>query len=332
MRGRKTKLLIGDRWEYYSYAKEMNLPLDLDYYMEGGIIGQFAQFMAYLPQFYVAPQTDAIDAESVAEKKTLLASKKYVSMVCTSLSCDNVCQGPILKKLYSIASKKYKEVVQLTTDTGTRPIEFRYDSNTSVYQYFKESIEKESKDSARCFAQIYVKHMRKKYGAKIVYVLMKVFANGANPLLRRRTLKAQQTESRMRQVLHENDSKFDALFKCRDHVITQSIEKMKHILKIDDKLWDGEMDVKTLDDTICTSDDIYVDQINQQKETRQLLHDTYDTLVCASVYVEQTKAIVEYLEFYISKHSLENPLPPGVDIEINYRDATNYIKKNLIDF
>ncbi len=49
-------------------------------------------------------------------------------------------------------------------------------------------------------------------------------------------------------------------------------------------------------------------------------------------YLENTKAVVERLRYYISKEKQENPIPPGITVVDENEKAMAYIKKNLIDF
>jgi DNA polymerase elongation subunit (family B) len=76
-RGRKTTLLIGDRWEYASYAEEEKLPIDLDYYMEGSVVGQLARLMTYHPRFEKSISSDLPLEER--ETRIYALAKKWVT-------------------------------------------------------------------------------------------------------------------------------------------------------------------------------------------------------------------------------------------------------------
>jgi DNA polymerase elongation subunit (family B) len=351
MKGRKTKLKIGEMWEYYTYAKEQNLQIDLDYYMTGGIIGQFAQFVAYHPEFQVPPSDSTPEMYDVAEKKTLLTSKKYIEALCKTLSNTPVCQGPILKELYKLANASYKKTLQ-TVLGGTegadqiKLMSFECTSGSNLYEYFRTVLSEESKKSAGYYAECYIEHMRKKYGKKVVYMLSKIFSNTQEPLLKYRTLYVAQVEDRARKTFVENTKGFMELFSSRDAIVEDLMSKMKSKLDLDelDKMSWGDNkipDHKTFGANPKIADIVggvsmehkeFQLKLEAQKEQIALLYDIYNTLSASMTYLENTKAIVERLQYYISKERQENPMPPGITVVDENENAMTFIKRNLIEF
>lgn len=351
LKGCKTKLKIGEMWEYYTYAKEKNLQIDLDYYMTGGIIGQFAQFVAYHPEFQVPPSDNTPEMYDVAEKKTLLTSKKYVEALCKTLSNTPICKGPILKELYKLANHSYKKTLQtVLSDTyGAEQIKlmsFECTSGGNLYEYFRKVLYEESKKTAGYYAECYIEHMRKKYGNKVIYMLSKIFSNTQEPLLKYRTLYVAQIEDRARKTFVENTKGFMELFSSRESIVEDLMSKMKSKLDLDEldnmsyddskipdhKTFGTNPKISDIVDGVSMEHKEFQIKIEAQKEQIELLYDIYNTLSASMKYLENTRAIVERLQYYISKDRQENPMPPGITMVNENENAISFIKRNLIEF
>jgi DNA polymerase elongation subunit (family B) len=351
LKGRKTKLKIGEMWEYYTYAKSQNLQIDLDYYMTGGIIGQFAQFVAYHPEFQVPPSDRTPEMYDVAEKKTLLTSKKYIEALCKTLSNTPICQGPILKELYKLANNSYKKTLRtvLGSTEGADQIKlmsFECTSGSNLYAYFRTVLSDESKKSAGYYAECYIEHMRKKYGKKVVYMLSTIFSNTKEPLLKYRTLYVAQIEDKARKTFVENTKGFMELFASRDAIVGDLMSKMKSKLDLDEldnmswgdskipdhKTFGKNPKIADIVDGVSMEHKEFQIKLEEQKEQIALLYDIYNTLSASMTYLENTKAIVERLQYYISKERQENPMPPGITAVDENENAITYIKSNLIEF
>lgn len=351
LRGLKTTLKIGEMWEYFSYTKEHNLPIDLDYYMTGGIIGQFAQFVAYHKEHQVLPTDDSPDAYDIAEKKTLQTSKKYIEALCKTMAHTPVCQGPILKELYRMANKSYKNMLEQVFEgkdyTGQiKLLSFECSSGGDLYAYIRSILLESSKKTAGHYAECYIEHMRKKYGKQIIYTLLKIFTNTQEPLLKSRTIYVAQVEDKMRKTFTDNMKGFMELFSSRDNIIENMMKNMKSKLDLDelDKISWGdcnipdhklfEADPKIQDIVMGVSEDHkeYKLKLANQTNNIAMLYEIYNTLSAAMTYLEDTRAIVERLRYYVDKERQENPMPPGVSHDIEHENAILFIKKNLIEF
>ena len=350
-KGRKSSILVGDCWEYYTYAVANNLPIDLDYYMTGGIIGQFAQFTAYHPEFHVLPIDNSQEAYDISEKKTLLTSKKFIEGICKKMANTPACQGPIIKKLYKLANNTYKKALQsvfngVDGEAQIQLMSYDYSSGGDLYAYLRSILLAESKKSAGYYAECYIDHMRKKFGKKIIYPLLKIFSNTQEPLIKYRTMYVAQIEDRTRKTFVENMKGFTELFSSRDDIIEDMMKNMKSRLSLDDlenTAWDGgkmpkhesfEGDPKISDILNGESKEHvdYQEKLERQKDSVIMLYDIYNTLSASMTYLENTKAIIERLHYYISKERQENPTPPGVTFDNEHDNAIMFIRQNLIDF
>lgn len=351
IKGRKTKPKIGEMWEYYSYAKAHNLKIDLDYYMTGGIIGQFAQFVAYHPDYQVSPLDDSPEAYDVGEKKTLITSKKYIETLCKQMTNAPVCQGPILKELYKLANDSYKKTLKKvyagSSDNGENQIKLlSYDGSgkgSDLYPYLRSILLDKSKKSAAYYAECYIEYMKKKYGNKIIYSLLKIFSNTKEPLLKYRTMYVSQIEDKARKTFVENMKGFEELFNSKDAIIQELMSTMRGKLnldKLDDMAFnpnkytmpDHKQFKQNPEVVKISNDEKYKEKLEKQKETIDKLYEIYNTLEASMIYLENTRAIIERLNYYISKERQENPMPPGISVEDEHVNAMEYIKQNLIDF
>jgi hypothetical protein len=347
IKGRKSALKVGDMWEYYDYAVAQNLEIDLDYYMTGGIIGQFAQFVAYHPEFQVVPTDNSQEASDVADKKTLMTSKKHIEALCKVLSNAPICQGPVLKELYKLANKSYKNTLQHVlkdADYGQiKLMSLECSSGSDLYAYLMTVIVEESKKSSGHYAESYIQYMRKKYGKKIIYTLLKIFSNTNEPLLKYRTIYVARVEDMTRKTFVENMKGFVELFSSRDEIIGDMMKKMKSNLDLDglDKMAWGDNKIpdhktfvsnpKILHIIDGTSEE-QTGKLEDQKKSIAMLYDIYNTMLAATTYLENARSIIDRLRFYISKEQQDNPMPPGVTCEDEHNNAIIYIKKNLIEF
>jgi DNA polymerase elongation subunit (family B) len=327
LKGRKTKLKVGERWEYYTYAKKHELVIDLNYYMEGGIIGQFGQFMACVPQFQIIPENKTDHARDIAEVKTLNSAKKHIKEICKRYANTPLCQGPLMKKLYKIANTAYVE------SGGKERYSF---SDCDLFKSIKDSIENDKKKSSEYYANCYVDYMQKKFGKNIIYSLFKIFNSSDNSLLKYRTIHAKKIEMEAKLDFRQNKKEYALLFASRNNFIKNKIRQMKLAVGVvNDNLWDGNIDIKTLDE-----DERIHAIVGVQNETQNNLHEdimekfdnVYTKLRVSSTYIAQTKSIIDEVKFRMDMRQQLNTIPPSIDVNDEHQQAIEFIKNNIIDF
>jgi DNA polymerase elongation subunit (family B) len=351
IKGRKTRLKIGEMWEYYTYAKTNNLEIDLDYYMTGGIIGQFAQFVAYHLDFQELPTDGSQEAYDISEKKTLKMSKKYIENICNTFSNVPECQGPILKELYKLANSTYKKTFMSVYDNSIsvgqiKLMSYECSNGGDLYAHMRSLLVLESRKSAGYYAECFIDYMRNKYGKKIVYTLLKIYTTSNTQLLKYRTLFVSRTEDTARRLFMENIKDIVGLFSSRDTIINSMMEQMKSRLDLcglDTQSYTGNIipdhkefgsDPKILDIVECISDKQkeYNDKLEKQKSTIEIMCNIYNTLLASMTYLENTISVVERLRYHVSANRLVNPTPPGITSGCEHANAMTFIKKNLIEF
>jgi DNA polymerase elongation subunit (family B) len=340
IQGRKTKLGMGDRWEYFEYAKDNNLTIDLHCYMTGGIIGQFAQFLAFYPRFQKIPDNDSCEAANIAVKKTLNNAKIYITDICKTEAQLPVCQGPILKKLYSIANKSCNRSI---TKIYEREISvFEKISTGNIYDAMYKSIITSATKRSNIYAIEYIKHMRKKYSRGIVYIILKTFHGKQNSVYKARILNMYIVENNIRTELSNYSKQLDSLFDKKNNTIQDMIAGMKKGLDIEDialnKILPDLLDISKnniVDNIIngksemCSNYELFLEQYRTCSEK---INNLYTSLNIAISHKLNASAILERAQYYIDKQYQENPLPPGISEFEEQEKAIEYIKTNIIDF
>jgi hypothetical protein len=188
-------------------------------------------------------------------------------------------------------------------------------SGSDLYAYLRAVLYAESKKSAGYYAERYIEHMRKKYGKKVVYMLSKIFSNTQEPLLKYRTLYVAQIEDRARKTFVENMKGFMELFSSRDAIVEDLMSKMKSKLDLDEldnmswgdnkipdyKTFGSNPKIADIVNGVSIEHEEFQLKLETQKEQIKLMYDIYNTLSASMTYLENTKAIVERLQYYISK-------------------------------
>lgn len=98
--GRKQKIKAGDRMELESLTIQNKYAIDLDYYMESSLCGQFARLVTYHKMFEVEVVDDSITALEAAEKIVYSLAKKYVISHCSQHFDKYSDLGPVHKTIY----------------------------------------------------------------------------------------------------------------------------------------------------------------------------------------------------------------------------------------
>ena len=344
-RGRKSHIKVGDMWEYKDYAVRGGLPIDLDYYMTGGIIGQFAQFVMYLESLQARPIDETPEAYDAADKKTLLAAKKHVEALCKKMVTPAECRGGALKEVYRLAAASYVASVGSVfgaSQGGGRDTRLLLafnadDGHDDLFAYIRATVVAEGQKAAVVYAEEYIAYMRKKYGGKIVYELLRVFSSGKAPLLKHRVVYATKVDDEVRREFAAHAKGFADIFAGKAADIHGRVALLKERFGVEEgwgvdyKQFKGNSTyVRLLEESV--SSPAYTARIEAQRESIVRLGDLYDRLRVSTAYIANTRAIVERLKYYVDADGQDNPRPPGVVAEDERRGALDYIRAKAIEF
>lgn len=107
-RGRKVPLKIGDFMEFVQEAKEKNMTIDIDYYMEHGIIGQLARIAVYREEFFV-PSVDDTDEElKKANDASFKNAKQHLNAYASKYYKIYQNKGPVYQNTFRMINKSFR--------------------------------------------------------------------------------------------------------------------------------------------------------------------------------------------------------------------------------
>lgn len=104
-RGRKVPKLIGEKMEFAERASQLNMEIDLDYYMKGSVNGQLSRLITYHELFNVDPIDNTADALKTADDKIYNNACKYIENYCKKYYTIYESKGKIYQKIFRISNK-----------------------------------------------------------------------------------------------------------------------------------------------------------------------------------------------------------------------------------
>lgn len=102
-KGRQIELSKADKMEYLDIVKKYNYDIDLKYYFDNQLTGQFARLISYDEEFEIM-----INGE-IDDDKTLNACKKYILKLVDQFNNTFIDRKQIFKDLYKSVNSKYQE-------------------------------------------------------------------------------------------------------------------------------------------------------------------------------------------------------------------------------
>jgi len=103
-KGRQISLQKSDKMEYLDIVKKYNYDIDLKYYFDNQLTGQFARLITYDPEFEIIINND------IDEDKTYNQCQKYVLKLADKYNNNYKDRNKIFKKVYKEINNKYKEI------------------------------------------------------------------------------------------------------------------------------------------------------------------------------------------------------------------------------
>ena len=142
-KGRQIPLQKSDKMEYLDIVKKYNYEIDLKYYFDNQLTGQFARLITYDPEFEIIINND------IDEDKTYNQCQKYVLKLADQYNNNYKDRNKIFKNVYKEINNKYKEITTtkkiydkkynflLNTKYKIKEI----DNNNNIYEILNYNIE-----------------------------------------------------------------------------------------------------------------------------------------------------------------------------------------------
>ena len=159
-RGRKVPLKISDFMELVSEVKAHNMEVDIDYYMENGIVSQLARMVIYRDEFYV----DSFDNSDVEIKKaddsSFKKAKQHLNYYASRYYKTYQNKGPIYQNTFKMIDKglknSYKKLGLDTVKVNLLCRDWEFDSPDAFFKSMTEIAETKAVKVAKGYGRIYV--------------------------------------------------------------------------------------------------------------------------------------------------------------------------------
>ncbi len=125
-KGRQIPLKKADKMEYTDIVKKNNYEIDLKYYFDKQLTGQFASLISYdneFTEYGINPETDEYE---INDDKTLNKCKKYILQLANMHGNNYIDRNKVFKNIYKVVNTKYKEVVKSTDISKTETYNKKY--------------------------------------------------------------------------------------------------------------------------------------------------------------------------------------------------------------
>jgi DNA polymerase elongation subunit (family B) len=164
-RGRKRHLQIGDFMELLEVAKSDNMEIDIDYYMENGIIGQLARLTVYRDEFFIESIDDSDEEIKKADDASFKRAKAHLNEFASQYYKDYQDKGDVYKHTFKLIDKKlkttYKGLGINKQHVDLICNDWDYESPDTFYSAMAKSAETKSIRESKGFGKNFVQGMLK---------------------------------------------------------------------------------------------------------------------------------------------------------------------------
>ncbi len=288
LRGRKSGLSKSDKMEYLEVVNKNNYEIDLKYYFDKQLTGQFARLMLYDEEFNVYVNNTETNELEVDEKKSLEKCKKYILKLGDQYGNNYVDRGEVFKDMFKVVTKKYKEKQPINNNSKYKLIFNSYvkidEENINLFDLINDNIELylRFRYNFNNIASEIIKNIKKESNTSIV----KLYNAKVNSFYKKQDLELNMQYSKKINELIKIiiDNKLTNIIFNADNMNIYSI--VQHIRN------------KYNVDRICTNDDkiesIYdivdVNKINEELENNEI-YNNIDNEIINKIYKEYINII-----------------------------------------
>ncbi len=150
-KGRQIALKKADKMEYIENVIKNNYEIDLKYYFDKQLSGQFARLLSYDNEFTEYSINDDTDQLDYDDKKTLEKCRKYILQLVETHGNNYIDRNKVFKNIYKEVNKKYKDIkyTKLNIDTYNKKYDILFSSlnstsedDSNLYKIINDNIEK----------------------------------------------------------------------------------------------------------------------------------------------------------------------------------------------
>ena len=294
-KGRQIELSKADKMEYLDIVKKYNYDIDLKYYFDNQLTGQFARLISYDEEFEIM-----INGE-IDDDKTLNACKKYILKLVDQFNNTFIDRKQIFKDLYKSVNSKYQEKKNNIYDKKFNILlnsKCKVEDTNNIYKIINDNIDYfiSKVDNLEEFANSIVKSFRsREENAKLnsKHKLLLIYNNKNNSYYIRQQYLLQNKFNKeldnLLQLLNQYNLQ-DKLFNVDNLNIINLINHIKELNKLDNicdsNIKNEEVENiientlnETIDKTIETETELNNLYVNIDEEILNKVYNKYITLI-----------------------------------------------------
>lgn len=329
IRGRSTKISIGDQLELLETVLAENIPIDIDYYMDSSIAGQLARLICYHPDFQV-PIADDTDLEQIkkAEDENIKLAKKFIKDYCKKFFQTHKDHGKVYKAIFNGSSKIVKERIiygcgnNKANQDIVKLLGFSVDYEGELGEWLIDRVVKDvqQRKSNKKFGELYVENLlqparlkslgktRTEYihSLRTAYYSVLSKKNGGSDTINILTSSEKIYKERQQVLelrLRKSINAIRAVYQANNHIIEKVVTHIKKKLNISyiEEIEDPKNDIGSL----ISIDEEALAQIADEQislKIEQMLKDMaelkyiYYNLIGNYTYIYRVRSIVDYLK------------------------------------
>ena len=314
VRGRKQDLSIGEKMEYYEYAVEKKMEIDIDYYMQGSINGQLARLITYAETFHVNPTSNEDSDLKIADDKTYNNACKFIENYCEKYYTNYNSKGKIYQKIFRMANSVVTERIKQYLGNETVSIlNSNYDME-NLEAWLEDKAEKEALKNVKGYGKIHVmklvKDMNEDDKGKKMQELQHIYFGRKSTnisIMREKAFKERQ--AMLKRQLSDNLSKLINIFAQHSKIVNNVQQKIKNILDINNLYNSADEIVPDLDN-LNNSKKIDISELENtaDKELNSLVNNEssreslnrlryiYININSNYDFIHKTRSIIDYLK------------------------------------
>jgi DNA polymerase elongation subunit (family B) len=237
-RGCKQELSVGDRMEFVDVARSQNMPIDKDYYVKGGLIGQLARLIVYHPHVKQIPEDSSEEASTAAAKRTFNSAKRYITDYCKGNYANFADKGKIYKRIFADTNKVAKRVLSKYVDSGVAELMTSNYDLSDICNWLASAAEKASIKEFNSYGKKYIapklaKLKTEAHRTELTRLCNKYFS-GDNPVFRRREREFDTTLVTIRNDIGSLMADMKLIFSSHTAMIEHMTQVIKEKTGIDD--------------------------------------------------------------------------------------------------
>lgn len=330
LRGRKSKLSMGERMELAANYKE---EIDLDYYMQGGVNGQLARLITYSDLFLHTPEDDSEEELKKSEAKIYANAYKYIENYCSKYYSNYNSKGKIYQKIFRMSNAVVVDQIRRYCSKDTAAVlNSDYVKNTTdeFIVWLEEKAEKAALKSLKNFGKTYVDNatakLSKKDKAAAIKKMQNTYFAYDNSLSKMREQQFRDRKVALRRQISDGMYSIKKVMNFHTNTVEMLSAEIKKRLNIDAKYNGENEEVPEFDDISgdLDEDELRKMSINKLSDVLQSdemitslnkLQYVYVNLVCNYDFIHKTRMIVDYLRKY--RNSSNNVVfrPASFDVE-----------------